>query len=123
MRQQIYADPFGIDAWDQSASSRCFLTLVDAADWSRVTGSAPPTKPPSPAEYAKAGLPWFDYEGAGETLAGAPALTMLKSVTEMAEERGDAPIGDNGSVKPGPVVELGPKPGASLPPPRLKTGW
>src|SRR5438093_4839207 len=30
MTQQIYADPHGLDAWDQSVSSRCFVTLVDA---------------------------------------------------------------------------------------------
>src|SRR5262245_42667287 len=30
MRQEIYADPYGLDAWDQSVSSRCFVTLVNA---------------------------------------------------------------------------------------------
>ena len=122
MRQQIYADPYGIAAWDQAASSRCFVAMVDAADWARLTGGDAPTAPPTAADYAKAGLPWFDYAGAGETLPGAPELTMLKSVSEVADEKGHDPIGGNASVDAGPVIELGPKPGASLPQPRLKTG-
>jgi hypothetical protein len=28
--QQIYKDPHGLEAWDQSVSNRCFATLVDA---------------------------------------------------------------------------------------------
>jgi hypothetical protein len=61
MRQQVYADPHGLDAWDQSISSRCFVTLVDAVQWREITGETPPTKPPTAADYTKAGLPWFDY--------------------------------------------------------------
>src|SRR5262247_3963649 len=38
----------------------------------------------------KAGLPWFDYYAADlETLAGAPTLTLVKSVAEMAAEKGE----------------------------------
>ena len=122
MRQEIYADPYGLDAWEQTASSRCFVTMVDATDWPRLTGSDAPTRPPTAADYAEVGLPWFDYAGTGETLPGAPELTMLKSVSEVAEEKGHDPIGGNGSVEASPVTELGPKPGASLPQPRLKTG-
>jgi hypothetical protein len=109
MRQQIYADPYGLDAWDQSVSSRCFVTLVNAAQWCEITGSAPPTRPPTAADYTKAGLPWFDYYAADlETLAGAPALTLVKSVAEVAAEKGEQPLGPDGEVNPGLVIELGP---------------
>ncbi len=37
MTQQIYKDPYGLDAWDQSVSSRCFVTLVDAVQWHEIT--------------------------------------------------------------------------------------
>jgi hypothetical protein len=109
MRQQIYADPYGLDAWDQSISSRCFVTLVDAVQWREITGVAPPTRPPTAADYTKAGLPWFDYYAADlETLSGAPALALVKSVAEMASEKGDQVLGPDGEVNPGTIISIGP---------------
>ena len=119
MTQQIYEDPYGLDAWDQSVSSRCFVTLVDAVQWREITGAGPPTRPPTAADYTKAGLPWFDYYAADlETLAGAPALTMVKSVAEMAAEKGEQVLGPDGEVDPSTIVVLGPgktEPKASRP--------
>ena len=109
MRQQIYADPHGLDAWDQSISSRCFVTLVDAVQWREITGEAPPTKPPTAADYTKAGLPWFDYYAADlETLGGAQALALAKSVAEMASGKGEQVLGADGEVSPGTIVRIGP---------------
>ncbi|HXF53686.1 MAG TPA: hypothetical protein VNK52_06135, partial [Hyphomicrobiaceae bacterium] len=106
MSQQIYDDPYGLDAWDQSVSSRCFVTLVDAVQWREITGEAPPTKPPTAADYTRAGLPWFDYYASDlATLAGAPELTRLKSVTEMAEEKGEDPFGPEQPLDPNLVVK------------------
>jgi hypothetical protein len=117
MRQQIYADRYGFDAWDQGVSSRCFVTLVDAVHWREVTGLAPPSRPPTAADYGKAGLPWFDYYAADrETLAGAPELALVKSVAEIAEEKGDDSLDPEGGVEPATVIELGPgKPAAPRP--------
>jgi hypothetical protein len=111
MRQQIYADPYGIDAWDMHSSSRCFVTLLDAVTWAEVTGSRPPQKPLTATEYTAAGLPWFDYYDAElKSLAGAPTLSMLKSVAETAEEKGVNPQGSDAHVEPKDVVVLGPQP-------------
>ncbi len=107
MRQQIYADPYGIDAWDRTASSRCFVTLADAVQWREITGEPPAARPPTAADYSKAGLPWFDYYAEAETLAGAPALTMVKSVAELAAEKGEQVLGPDGDVDPGNVVQIG----------------
>src|SRR5262245_20064317 len=108
MRQQIYADPHGLDAWDQSISSRCFMTLVDAVQWREITGEAPPTKPLTAADYTKAGLPWFDYYAADlETLGGAQALTLVKSVAEMALEKGEQVMGPDGEVNPVTIISIG----------------
>ena len=102
MRQQIYADPYGIDAWGHSMSSRCFVTLVDAVQWRDITGEAPPTKPPTAVDYTKAGLPWFDYYAADlETLGGAQALALVKSVAEIALEKGDQVLRPDDEVNPG----------------------
>jgi hypothetical protein len=109
MKQQIYADPHGLDAWDQSVSSRCFVTLVDAVQWREITGDAPPTRPPTAADYTKAGLPWFDYYASDlETLGGAQALALVKSVGEMAAEKGDQVLGSEGAVDPGTIISLRP---------------
>ena len=43
MRQEIYDDPFGLDAWDQRHCSRCFITIANSAVWTAVTGERPPT--------------------------------------------------------------------------------
>jgi hypothetical protein len=108
MRQQIYADPHGLDAWDQSISSRCFVTLVDAVQWREITGEAPPTKAPTAADYTKAGLPWFDYYAADlETLGGAPALALAKSVAEIALEKGEQVLGPDDEVNPGTIISIG----------------
>jgi hypothetical protein len=117
MKQQIYADPHGLDAWDQAVSGRCFVTLVNTVQWLEITGEAPPTKPPTASDYTASGLPWFDYYAADlETLAGAPALTLVKSVAEMAAEKGEQPLGPDGEVNPGTVVALGP----GKPPPQRR---
>jgi hypothetical protein len=111
MRQQIYADPYGIDAWDRTASSRCFVTLVDAVQWQGITGEPPAGRPPTAVDYSKAGLPWFDYYAADlETLAGAPLLALAKSVAELAAEKGEQVLGPDGDVEPSSVIQLGPKP-------------
>jgi len=108
MRQEILRDPYGIDAWDQSATSRCFLTLVQAEDWVRITGEEMRREPPSAQTYAQHGLPWFEYVAEGsEALAGAAALTMLKTVGEVAQEKGLDPLSGNESVDPHPLVKLG----------------
>ena len=107
MKQQIYADPYGIDAWEQTASSRCFVTLVDAVQWREITGEPPAARPPTAADYSNAGLPWFDYYAEAETLAGAPALTMVKSVAELAAEKGEQVLGPDGDVEPVNVVQIG----------------
>jgi hypothetical protein len=80
MTQEIYQDAYGADAWDQSVSSRCFVSMLDAAQWRAVTGESAPTKPPSQADYAKAGLPWFDYYAPERvSLEGSAALAGVKS--------------------------------------------
>ena len=109
MRQRVYADPHGLDAWDTSVSSRCFVTLLEAGQWAEVTGEVVATRPPTAAACCEAGLPWFDFLGEGQALAGAPALTMLKSTAEVAAERGDPPFDDGHSVVPSPLIKLGPK--------------
>ena len=107
MRQEIFADPHHLEDWDQDHTARCFVHLANSLVWRHVTGHEPPTVPPTAKEYAQAGLPWFEYYGAGETaVAGSGILAKLKSVVQMGKEKGDVPVPENETVTPGPIVEL-----------------
>lgn len=112
MRQQIHADPFGLDAWDVDHGQRCFVHLLNSAQWRAVTGSAPPSKPPKARDYAAAGLPWFEwYDERAVALAGSRRLAALDGVAAKALKLGQPPLPDNDAVVPAPVVILGPHAG------------
>ncbi len=92
MRQELYADPHGLDAWDQQHSSRCFVTVLNAQSWQSITGTYPPTKPLTMADYAKSGMPWFDYYAADQKpLEGSNILSRVKSIAKF-----DRPTTDKG---------------------------
>lgn len=89
MRQHIYDDPFGLDAWDQEATQRVFLHLCHGKDWYDLTGELPKHMPPSAETYTNAGLPWFDHLRADlDALKGSETLAALKSVAALKEEAG-----------------------------------
>src|SRR5688500_7438897 len=107
MRQEIYDDPFGIDDWDTTAGSRCFIHLVNSMVWRDITGHNPPTTPPTAKEYTRAGLPWFDYyDDKLAPMKGSPILEKLKSVATMGKHKGDVPLPDNEPVSPANVVAM-----------------
>jgi hypothetical protein len=106
MRQQIYSDTYGIEEWDQEHTSRCFVHLANSLAWRQITGSAPPTKPPTARRYTQAGLPWFDYYADAPALKGAEALAGLQSVAELAEAKGVQLLPENDPCRPGNVVRL-----------------
>ena len=86
MRQEIYDDEYGLDAWDIDNSQRCFIMLANAERWMAVTGEEPPLSPISAGDYSEAGLPWFDYyDGDRKAIEGAKALGNIKSVKEIAQ--------------------------------------
>lgn len=98
MKQEIYDDPYGLDAWDQRRVRRCFVTIANSAQWTAITGERPPTEPPTAKSYAEAGLPWFDhYRGDLKVLPGAEKLAGLASVAETASKKGDPPPPGNES--------------------------
>jgi hypothetical protein len=107
MRQQIYGDSYRFEDWDTTVSSRCFVHLTNSLVWRAITGQAPPTVPPTAAEYSKAGLPWFDYYADGESvLDGSPELGDLESIVEKAAKKGDVPLPENESVESKKVITL-----------------
>lgn len=107
MKQEIYDDPYGLDAWDQRHSSRCFVTIANSVTWATCTGERPPTEPPSAADYTRAGLPWFDYYGGdAKALEGAKRFKDLVSVATMGKKNEEAPLPENDSVDVTRIVTL-----------------
>lgn len=107
MRQEIYEDEFGLDAWDQRHASRCFVTIANSVQWMSLTGERPPTEPPTASAYTSAGLPWFDYFGGDLTaLAETEKLRGIASVAEMGAANGESPLPENKSVDVDRVIPL-----------------
>ena len=112
MEQEIYDDSYGLDAWDQRHSSRCFVTIANSAMWMAITGERPPTEPPTAAEYTEAGLPWFDYsDGDAAAVEGAEKLKGLISVANLGAQKGAMPLPENESVDVERIIVLW-KPGS-----------
>ena len=108
MEQEIYDDPYGLDAWDQRHASRCFVSLLNSVQWMAVTGGRPPSKPPTAQEYAAHDMPWFDYYGGdARAVAGSDTLRKLKSVAQQAKATGQEPLPDNETIAAPHVIGLG----------------
>ena len=108
MKQEIYDDPYDLDAWDQRHASRCFVTIVNSLQWMAMTGEPPPASPPTAKTYTEAGLPWFDYYGGdAAAVAGAKKLKTITSVAQIAEGKGITPIPDNETIDVTHTIKLG----------------
>jgi hypothetical protein len=107
MKQEVYDDPYGLDAWDQRHFSRCFVTIANSTTWYAITGERATEQPPTAADYAQSGLPWFDYYDAdAKALDDAGQLASAKSVVEMAAGKGGEPLPDNSSTPSRSVIRL-----------------
>ncbi len=108
MRQKIYEDEYGFDAWDMSKSSRCFVHILNSAQWTIATGKPVPGQQPSAADYTESGLPWFEYyDDKLGALGGAKKLAGMDSVAAKCVKSGGKPLVDNDAVNPKKIVQLG----------------
>ena len=108
MRQEIYEDDYGIDAWETEAYSRCFVHILNSVAFFNVTGQSPPQQPPTARKYTEAGLPWFDYFDAElAALEGAKELARLESVGAKHGRRGGRPTPRDLPVREALVRKIG----------------
>jgi hypothetical protein len=99
MRQSIYPDPHGLETWDPDRHCATTVHLVNSEQYRQITGVAAPPTPIDARTYTEHGLPWFELhdESLGD-LAPPSSLTEVRSVREIAEQRGaaspanDAPV-------------------------------
>ena len=107
MRQEIYRDKYGFDAWETEIWSRCFVHIVNSVQLVHLTGCEPPGKPRTAQDYTAAGLPWFDYYGNDlSALEGAKKLAGLDSVAVTQLKAGEGFLKDNDPVTPAVVKKL-----------------
>ena len=108
MKQQIFDDAHGLDAWETTAASRCFVHIVNSAAFHDVTGDRPPTEPPQADQYRNAGIPWFDYwNDEAKALQGSKNLAMLDSVAAMKIKKGKPVREPRVDIDQARVVRLG----------------
>ena len=100
MRQEIYEDEYGIDAWDQDNGLRCFIHLANSEQYLAITGHQPPHKPPTSRDYTSAGLPWFDYYNDSKALSVSDTLSRLTSVAAKMIGKGKGVLPNNDPVQP-----------------------
>ena len=107
MRQEVYSDDYGFDAWDRSVCSRCFVHVLNSVQFFQVSGVAPPARPPTAREYTEAGLPWFEYYGGDRAaLDGATKLASLDSVAATRLKKDGGLLADNDAVQPAVVTRV-----------------
>ncbi len=110
MRQEIFEDRYGPDAWDTAAMSRCFIHLANSEQFLSITGHAPPNEPPSAKQYTDAGLPWFEYFASDKVaLQGAKTLAELDSIAAKMVKLGKRFLKGNEPINPTRVVSVGQK--------------
>ena len=110
VRQEIYEDPHGFDAWDRSMRSRCFVHVLNSVQFLDMTGEKPPQEPVTAQDYSEARLPWFDYYGGDlQALGGASKLAGMDSVGAKSLKVGDGVLPGNEPVAPR-VIPLSARP-------------
>jgi hypothetical protein len=106
MKQKIYPDPYGIDAWDEANSGRAYVHIANSLAYREITGMEPPPTPVSARLYAQYGFPWYDlYDEKMGDIAPPDALQQIKTVKQIDQEKCFAPQQDDAPVGvPGDAV-------------------
>ncbi len=104
MRQEIYADPHGLETWEAEPTAVVDVRLVEAHEFAEEFGVPVPPTPIDVATYSAYGLPWFDLYDAGRpAIPGSRRLGGVASVGERAGDPPEKPV----PVDPAQIVSLG----------------
>lgn len=109
IRQQIYADPLPREAWDESGALACEHHLIPADRWTEFTGESTPAAPPTPRDYANAGIPWFDYASKAAPVTTPSQMAGIKSVGSLFKTKSGIDLPGNASIPLPPTVLLSDK--------------
>eukprot|EP01027_Heterolobosea_sp_BB2_P002515 GEZU01003776.1.p1 GENE.GEZU01003776.1~~GEZU01003776.1.p1 ORF type:complete len:224 (+),score=72.16 GEZU01003776.1:888-1559(+) len=104
MKQKIYTDRYGIDAWDQTSSGRIYIHIVNSAMYFQITGMMPPASPISAQTYSAYGYPWFDIYDENKrhvnngNLPWYNPLSNVQSVAQIDQQVNGWSLQDNTSI-------------------------
>jgi len=88
MKQSIYADPHGIEVWDQEKGVKLFVHIVNSQMWKAITGEEAPSTPVTAKSYAQYRYPWFDlYDEHVPAVQGSGTLANVKPVSQMDKKK------------------------------------
>lgn len=105
INQQIFADEFGLFAWETSVAERTFVHLMNSGDWRALTGEAPPGRPPTAADYSAARLPWFSHYAEGIAIGNeGGAFDGVKTAATIDAEKGGVKLLPENESTVTPVV-------------------
>ena len=107
MKQEVYDDPYGLDAWDQRHFSRCFVTIANSITWHAITGERPPDAAADRGRLRQcrpAVVRLLRCRRQGARRLGQLAKT--KSVVEMATSKGEEPLPENASAEIEHIIRL-----------------
>jgi len=89
MRQKIYPDPYGVEAWDTDNYAELRIRIVDTETFRAITGGDPPPTPIDARTYTEHGFPWFDlYDESQGDVAASAALADARTIAERDAELG-----------------------------------
>jgi hypothetical protein len=107
MKQQVFKDRHGLEAWDTEHTSKFFVHLVNSMAWQMITGKEPPTVPLTAKEYTARGFPWFEYYEEKPALKPTSEMEAIKPIKDMPGGKHMLP--ENESVEPKNIKEIPPK--------------
>ncbi len=88
IKQRIYPDAYGMDAWDPDNHGHVVLHIVNSAQFSAITGEQPPPSPVSAGTYTRCGLPWFEmYDEEQGELPPSGEFDGIRTIAERDAER------------------------------------
>ena len=91
IEQRVYPDPYGVDVWSSTPAVVIQLHLLEADEFTSLTGEQVPPSPVDAGTYSRYGLPWFEvYDSARGELPATPELSGVKSLDEL-ENKGTRP--------------------------------
>lgn len=86
MVQEIYPDPYGIGSWETQNRFKVFIHIFHAKDMEAITGEPHPDEM-TPDLYKRHNYPWY-LGKTGSTLPSKGKLGSVKTVAQLAEEKG-----------------------------------
>jgi hypothetical protein len=82
IRQKLYPDEYGIDAWDESSGEEVAVHILNSAQYRELTGVEPPPTSIDAVTYTEHGFPWFElYDESKGDVAGSEELAGVEPIS------------------------------------------